>query len=520
LEFDVERSDTDVLIVGAGLASLSAALGTSGRRRVTLLCPNSLPSCTASSLAQDGIAAAVGASDDPVLHAADTIRAGAGESWRPAVVVLCGEAPATISWLEAQGVRFDRDSEKWALHRAAAHDRARLLHIGGDATGAGLTAPLYRAALAAPNVETLTGFTAVSLIRDTVGVSGVIAVGSDGRPLALRANDTVLATGGLGQLYLHTSNPASACADGLAMALRAGARLNALEFVQFHPTALGCAADPLPLVTEALRGAGAALLDEGGHPLMQEVHPDGDLAPDDVVARAVWTHVSQGRRVWLDATGIMSAEKGAFPQTRALCLAQGINPGRDPIPVVPAAHFHMGGIAVSMDGRASLAGLWACGEVACNRVHGANHLGGNSLLEAVVFGRRLGAALSLQRGWPRSLAALPDITPDETALQLDSEVWAALRHLMWRRAGVVRSARGLLAGLTELAPLYRKTSREHVLLRGRLSLARALLTAAWQRKRSCGAHLREDAPSQTVDPPKVAQSPRHRRASAAAISLR
>jgi L-aspartate oxidase len=304
------------------------------------------------------------------------------------------------------------------------------------------------------------------------------------------------------------------------MALRAGARLKALEFVQFHPTALTCAVDPLPLVPEALRGAGAALIGEDGERIMLDVHAAGDLAPRDIVARAVWAHVSHGHRVWLDAREFMSADKGAFPQTRATCLTHGIDPAHDLIPVIPAAHFHMGGVAVSVDGRSSLPGLWACGEVACSGVHGANHLGGNSLLEAVVLGRRLGAALSLQRGWPRPSLVSPDTRPDEAALQLDPEVWAALRHLMWKRAGMVRDARGLLAGLTELAPLYRRAAREHILLRGRLSLARALLTAAWQRKTSCGAHLRTDSPLQTVDSPKVAPLPgSNRKSDTTVVSL-
>lgn len=488
----MERTDTDVLIVGAGVAGLVAALGTSERRRVTLLCPSAPPASTASALAQGGIAAAVGTGDHPIWHAADTMRAGAGQSWLPAVVLLCGEAPAAVAWLEAHGVRFDRDGDDWALHREAAHDRARVLHVGGDATGAGLTSALYRTALSAPNVNILTGLTAVSLIRDASRVSGVIAVGGDGRPLALRASDTVLATGGIGQLYLHTTNPPTACGDGLAMALQAGARLNALEFIQFHPTALACGADPLPLVTEALRGGGATLIDERGQRIMEKVHKDGDLAPRDIVARTVWTHVSQGLHVWLDATRVMSADKSAFPQVRALCLAHHIDPERDPIPVLPAAHYHMGGIAVGVDGNASLPGLWACGEVACNGVHGANRLASNSLLEAVVFGRRLGAALSLQRGWPPPSAAQPEIVPDQAALHVEPEVWAALRRLMWMRAGIVRDARGLSAGLVELAALYRKTARDHVLLRGRLCLAKTLLAAAWQRKESCGAHLRAD----------------------------
>lgn len=496
----MQETDTDVLIVGAGLAGLAAALGTSPRRRVTLLCPLTPPSLTASSLAQGGIAAAVAADDDPALHAADTLRAGAGESSSPAVMLLCREAPAAIAWLEAHGVRFDRDGDHWALHREAAHERARVLHVGGDATGAALMTSLYRAVRAAPNVEVLTGLTAVSLLRDTAGVSGVIAVSSGGGALVLRASDTVLATGGIGQLYLHTTNPASACGDGLAMALRAGARLQGLEFVQFHPTALACAADPLPLVTEALRGAGATLIDAGGRRIMEDAHPAGDLAPRDVVARAVWSEVSQGHGVWLDATGIMSADSRVFPQVRALCLAHGIEPARDPIPVIPAAHYHMGGVAVDVDGHTSLPGLWACGEVACSGVHGANRLASNSLLEAAVFGRRLGAALSRKREPTRGCAARPDMVADETALQLDAEVWRDLRHLMWTHAGIVRDARGLLAGLTEFATLYRRSAPEQVLLRGRLCLARALLTAAWHRRQSRGAHQRADEPSRSRSP--------------------
>ena len=514
----MERAQADVLIVGAGLAGLAAALGTSARRRVTLLCPGAHPSSMASSLAQGGIAAAVGADDSPVLHAADTMRAGASETSLAAVVLLCGEAPAAIRWLETHGVRFDRDGDNWALHREAAHGRARILHVGGDATGAGMTGALYRAVLSAPNVEIMTGFTAVSLLRDTAGVSGVVALGSDGRPLLLRANDTVLATGGLGQLYCHTTNPASACGDGLAMALRAGARLKALEFVQFHPTALACAADPLPLVTEALRGAGAALVDEQGQRIMQDVHPDGEMAPRDVVARAVWGRISRGRSVWLDATTIMAADQGEFPQVRALCLTHHIDPAREPIPVIPAAHYHMGGIAVGLDGQSSLPGLWACGEVACSGVHGANRLASNSLLEAIVFGRRLGAALSCRRGRKRASAAPPDITPDDTALHLDPEVWAALRRLMWTRAGIVRSARGLLAGFTELATLYRKTVQDELLLRGRLCVVRALLTAAWQRKESCGAHLRADGRLGPAESPKPSERLRGTRSSVARVS--
>jgi L-aspartate oxidase len=325
-------------------------------------------------------------------------------------------------------------------------------------------------------------------------LTGVVALQSNGCPLLLQANDTVLATGGIGQLYLHTTNPTSARGDGLAMALDAGARCRGLEFVQFHPTALDCAADPVPLITEALRGAGGVLVDEYGKRLMPDIHPAADLAPRDVVARAVWHRKQRGQRVFLDATGVLAREARAFPSVRELCERHGIDPTSSPIPVVPAAHYHMGGIDVDLDGRSSVQGLWACGEVACSGAHGANRLASNSLLEAVVFGRRLGGVLSLTRPRASAYSVPPAASITDAAIQAKPEVWNALRCLMSMRLGIVREARGLQAGLFELASLSHRTPGEHILVRNRLRLARAMLHAALLRSESCGAHVRADSP--------------------------
>ncbi len=482
-----------MLIVGAGLAGLVTALNVSGRH-VTILCPALPPAASASALAQGGIAAAASREDSPRLHAADTLQAGAGLCHPWAVQLLCTEALAAIRWIEDLGVRFDRQNGRWALHREAAHRCARVLHIDGDATGAALTEAMLRAARAHPNIEFRAGCTAVALRHGDRGISGVVALDDARRPFVIEAHDTVLATGGLGQLYSHTTNPRSACGDGLAMALQAGAWCAQLEFVQFHPTALAVRADPLPLITEAVRGAGGVLVDDRGQRFMVDVHPRAELAPRDVVARAVWRQVRAGRRVYLDATRVLREDSASFPALRALCTSQGIDPMRQPIPVLPAAHYHMGGIVVDTHGQSSLAHLWACGEVACSGVHGANRLASNSLLEAAVFGRRLGAALSTRRRRSAHGRTGSFVQGDlgEVAPETDAAAWATLRRLMWDCLGIERDAHSLRKASVQLATLARKMPDEQFLLRGRVRLAGAMLDAALARNASIGAHCRSD----------------------------
>lgn len=498
----MHRDDVDVLVVGAGLAGLTAALSAPGRR-ITVLCPELPPAEVASALAQGGIAAAVGEGDSPALHAADTLAAGAGACSTAAVDILCAEAVPAIHWLEAQGASFDRTADgRWALHREAAHGRARVLHAGGDATGAALSAALYRAARKVPTIEFRPGCVAVALERHGAAVAGVLALEMpSGRPLRLVARDTVLATGGLGQLYLHTTNPLTACGDGLAMALAAGARCDGLEFVQFHPTALACGDNPTPLITEALRGAGAVLVNAQGERFMLTVHPDAELAPRDVVAREIWRQTQRGHRIYLDARAVLGADASAFPSVRAACVKHGIDARHERIPVVPAAHYHMGGVGVDLVGRSSLERLWACGEVAHTGVHGANRLASNSLLEAVVFGRRLGAALAASGRQPHgdesSVVPVTGDAQDEgsaISLAVDGRRWVELRRLMWEHLGIARSGAGLESGHAQIVALETGVTADQVRLRGRLRLARAMFASALARHESCGAHYRTDDP--------------------------
>jgi len=464
----VSTFDTDVLVVGAGAAGLVTALS-AARRRVGLLGGGA----TASELAQGGIAAAVGHDDTVLQHAADTCFAGHGRNDPRVVHYACARAPAAIAWLESLGVRFARTGNAWSLHLEAAHSRARVLHADGDATGAAIMQVLRRRLTQIPRVELLPRMRAFALLRDERGVSGVAAVDDEGSIVTVRARDVVLATGGIGGLYDRTTNPLDVCGDGLAMALAAGARCDALAAVQFHPTALDVAARPLPLISEALRGAGARLIDEAGRHIMRAAHPLGDLAPRDVVAGVVYAEHLAGRRVWLDATALRATDVAhSFPTAYRHCREHGIDPHRQPIGVTCAAHYHMGGISVDLDGRTSLPHLWAVGEVACTGLHGANRLASNSLLEAVVFGRRLGQVLGDVRGRPLATGALD--RPAETEEHAEQE----LRALMWRCLGPARDAATLADGIATVTSWRSRTARPAGTHAPRLQLVEAMLQAA------------------------------------------
>jgi L-aspartate oxidase len=492
LSRDVSRREVDVLVIGAGLAGLAVALSLP-RRRVTVLCSWMPPGGTATAMAQGGIAAAVSADDSAGLHAEDTMRAGAGACDAEAVRVLCHESVPAIEWLEHHGVRFDHVNGHRALHREAAHSRPRVLHVDQDRTGFGITRALVRAARAAPQIDFLSGHHAVALTRSPRGVDGVIALDRAGAVWRIDAAETVLATGGLGQLFSCTTNPRNACGDGLALALAAGAQCRSLEFVQFHPTALDVPADPMPLLTEALRGAGARLIDAEGTEFMRGVHPDADLAPRHVVAREVWQRVMAGERIFLDAREIFARQSGVFPSVRTLCARHHVDPAGEPVPVAPAAHYHMGGVAVDLDGRSSLAHLWACGEVACTGAHGANRLASNSLLEAVVFGRRLARKLSEAETSPRTSPVDGDAAAFAGAsLEVDGELWRQLRSVMWRHAGIVRDGPGLVSAREQLCAIDAAVPPAQVALKGRVRVASAIVDAALARKASLGAHVRSD----------------------------
>ncbi len=488
----------DAVVVGAGIAGLMAALKLAPMR-VALLCKTPLGEGSATDWAQGGIAAALGIDDSPQLHARDTQRAGAGLSDQHVVAILTDDAPARIEELLELGAAFDRDpSGALALGREAAHGRRRIVKAGGDATGHEILKTLISAVRTAHHIDVWENVVADDLILDDGRVCGVAAHASaDGRPLTFPAGATVLATGGIGRVYRYTTNPVEATGDGLAMAARAGATLADLEFVQFHPTALAIARDPMPLVTEAIRGEGAILVNDLGERFMPRVHPDAELAPRDVVARAIFEEQRRGRSVGLDARACIGERfPHKFPTVFRFCVEARIDPCVQTIPVSAAAHYHMGGIAVDEWGRASLPGLWACGEVSATGIHGANRLASNSLLEALVYASRVGESIREDHG---ALGAVSVVARAgarvATATAADEQAVRDLRHLMYANVGLVRDEAGLHAALVRIDELETAIPHRGSELRNLLVVARLIATAARARRESRGSHSRSDFPA-------------------------
>lgn len=479
-----------VVVVGSGAAGLTAALEASRTHEVVLLTKGILGESN-SRYAQGGVAVALSAEDSPEAHLFDTLSAGAGACDQDAARILCSEGPDSIRRLIELGIEFDRDGPDLARAQEAAHSVARVLHAGGDATGRAIVATLIRA-VQASGVQVVENSFVIDLVLRDGAVCGVETL-RDGRMLQLEAESVIIASGGAGQLYRHTTNPAGATGDGVAVALRAGARLTDTEFYQFHPTAL--AVPGTPLVSEAVRGDGATLLDAHGIRFMPSVHPAAELAPRDVVARAIAGVMTQqgGAPVLLDATGMGRTElRGRFPGFWALCAAHGLDPAVEPVPVTPAAHYWMGGIAVDDRGRTSVPGLFAVGEAACTGAHGANRLASNSLLEALVFAHRAVGALG--GPWTVPSHAAESASADAPDSIVTSR--AQLQQLMWRHVGLVRDAAGLRIAADTLARWRAPagTAVEHLETANLLQLARVVVAAATRRTASLGAHYRSDDP--------------------------
>ena len=503
-------SETDVVVVGSGIAGLTIALHISRHSSLrVLLVTKDVLAAGSTRWAQGGIAAALGAEDTPDQHFADTIVAGAGVCDEAAVRVLVREGPSAVRELAQMGARFDRGADGGiSLTREGGHHRDRIAHAGGDATGAEIERALVTRVLDASGVEVIEHALVLDLLRAADGaVAGltlhVMGEGQRDGVGAVRARAVVLATGGIGQVYASTTNPSVSTGDGVAAALRAGAVVRDLEFVQFHPTVawLGPRSrGQQPLVSEAVRGEGAFLVDDSGVRFMRGQHELADLAPRDVVAKAILRRMLEtaAEHVWLDARDF-GAEKWRvrFPTIYATLLSLGIDPVTELIPVVPACHFASGGIRTDLLGQSSIPNLFACGETACTGVHGANRLASNSLLEGLVFGRRIADTIVSRLGEPMPPPP-PDSSPPPAGALLEAERRPDLQRIMSQHVGVLRDLKGLDTAERELAELAETAggvpSTESWEATNLLTVATVLVRTARMREETRGSHWREDHP--------------------------
>ncbi|MCH9808279.1 MAG: L-aspartate oxidase [Alphaproteobacteria bacterium] len=493
----------DIVVVGAGLAGLFTALKLAPLP-VTVISAAPLGEGASSVWAQGGIAAAVGQGDTPEKHAADTIAAGAGLVDETVARTIANEAPERIRDLLSYGVPFDRSLEgNFVLSREAAHSEKRVVRVSGDRAGAAIMQALIATVRKTPSIRVLEGYEAEDLIVEDKRVAGIRMIRSQergqGKYELMPAAAVVFATGGIGGLYAVTTNPAYARGEALAMAARAGATIADAEFVQFHPTALDVDRDPAPLASEALRGEGAHLVNGRGKRFMVDLHADAELAPRDVVARGVFAEIAAARGAYLDCREAIGSEFAAkFPTVHGYCVESGIDPAQDLIPVAPAAHYHMGGIATNLNGRTDVEGLWAVGEVACTGLHGANRLASNSLLEAVVIAARAATDISMLA---KNATALGPVEPrriDDGQIAnraIRDELFEDIRHAMSAYVGVIRDRAGLRRAFNRFAAVEKSAGGDLVLANIALA-ARFVAGAAMMRRESRGAHCRSDHPNE------------------------
>jgi L-aspartate oxidase len=485
--------NADFLVIGAGVAGLRAAIELAGAGQVLVVAKDNLHE-SSSEYAQGGIAAALGDDDNVELHEQDTIVAGDGLCNVEAVRVLVGEAPAAIEELIGWGAEFDREGARLSFAREGAHSRSRVLHAHGDSTGREIARALYARAASAPNIRFQSFASVTDLLLDEGSVAGARVFDRAAQPRDILARATLLATGGLGRAFLESTNPEVATGDGVACAYRAGAEIDDLEFVQFHPTALHVEGAPRFLLSEALRGEGAKLRNAYGAQFMDRYHPLAELAPRDVVSRSIVAEMAatDAPHVFLDLTHLDPRHlRDRFPRIYATCLRYGVDMTIGPVPVHPAAHYAMGGVRTDLDGRTGVERLYAAGEVACTGVHGANRLASNSLLEGLVFGARAGRAMLR---WAGSRAPRDGNAPSaaEGSGLPDDE----LRRLAWQHCGIVRSE----AGLVDLLGRLSNDRPEGLSHAGSLHTVIGLIArCALAREESRGAHYRTDYPEKRLE---------------------
>ena len=496
--------EADFVVIGAGVAGLRAAIELAPAGRVLVLVKREIAD-SSTQFAQGGIAAALSDEDEISLHLQDTLNAGDGLCNEAAARVLVEDAPERIEELIAWGTQFDRDGTKLTFGREGAHSRNRILHAHGDSTGREIQRALYAKAQALSEISIREFEFSTDLIIDAGRVCGVRVIDERGQENTIHASAVLLATGGMGQLYLNTTNPSVATGDGVAMAYRAGAEVTDLEFIQFHPTALYLKKAPRFLLSEALRGEGAYLRNLEMSRFMAKYHPMGELAPRDVVARAIMHELERSRAkdpvVYLDLTHLDPAHvQHRFPRIYKTCLQYNIDLTEEPVPIRPAAHYAMGGVRTDLDGRTSLPGLYAAGEAAGTGVHGANRLASNSLLEGLVFGARAGRKMHDElKLSARKASGLPPAAYSNGPVSVPVEASIGeLQTLMWNQVGIVRTGSSLKQAakrLEEIAPqVSRPHSRRDYEARN-LQIAGLLVArSALAREESRGAHYRTDFP--------------------------
>jgi len=504
--YNIPQVFTDVLVLGSGVAGLSTVLSLPDDVSVLLVAKGDL-ACGSTAEAQGGVAAALAPDDSPEQHFQDTMEAGCGLCDLEAVRVVTQEGPERICRLIDRGVQFDRGDGDYALTREGGHGRARILHANGDATGRAIHNVLMQRVRERNNLKIFDRTFALDLLTLDGTCHGAL-IWQESRGLMMaRAKQTILATGGCGRVYRETTNPPAVTGDGIAMAFRAGASLQDLEFMQFHPTTLYIAGASRALISEAVRGEGGVLRNRQGERFMHRYHPDAELAPRDVVSRSIVAEMkrTEHTHVYLDVTGKSAGFlENRFPTITNLCRRFELEPSEDLIPVRPAAHYMVGGIRTDLRGRTDVRNLLACGEVACTGLHGANRLGSNSLLEGLVFGRRCAETATEElRQMPEALSvhALQGLPQEPAYGNLNlTDVENSLKSVMWRDVGIVRDGEGLDEALDMVTFWCRYVMDKEFQqpqgwqLQNMLIVARLIAMSARQREESRGVHYRSDFP--------------------------
>lgn len=497
---NLEVNTTEVLVLGSGIAGLFSAIKISEMYDVTILTKNEVKESNTEH-AQGGIAVALSHDDSPEFHYGDTINAGAGLCNLEAVKILAENGPECVRELIELGTQFDKHENQLAFTKEAAHSRRRVLHANGDATGEEIERALV-SVVHKKSIKVKENYFVIDLLKNQKGeVCGVLALdNASSNVVVWLAKAVILATGGLGQLYKYTTNPEVTTGDGIAAAYRAGAELMDMEFIQFHPTALFLPGAPSFLLSEAARGEGARLLNSRGERFMEEI-PGKDLAPRDVVARAIWKQMKEGP-VYLDFSSLGLQARERFPGIYKTCLKYGIDMSTTPVPIAPAAHYLMGGIRVNTAGETNLPNLYACGECACNGVHGANRLASNSLLDGLVF------AVSITKKIKENVKSLPkredvqftdrELVTDQSVSSDSNGIRNQLREIMWKYVGIIRDREGLEEAQNILKKLREEFVPElkisELELGNMLTLGLIITRSALEREESRGGHFRKDFP--------------------------